>query len=214
MPALPPKVFISYSHDSLEHVRRVMGLAERLRRDGVDAQLDQYVAGTPARGWPRWMEDQLDAAQFVLVICTETYQRRFLGREEPHKGEGADFEGSFVTLELYHSRTATNKFVPVVFDRQDEAFIPRALSGHTYYLLNSEDNYANLYAFLTGQAGVVPGKLGPLKAQARETVEPLTFAGSGEDSPSGAKSEGILDRPPGYVPLGRELGSEIGRAHV
>src|SRR5271166_5797451 len=58
-----PRVFISYSHDSLEHARRVMGLAERLRKDGIDAQLDQYVAGTPARGWPRWMEDQLDSSE-------------------------------------------------------------------------------------------------------------------------------------------------------
>ena len=65
-----PRVFISYSHDSLDHARRMMGLAERLRKDGVDAQLDQYVAGTPARGWPRWMEDQLDSCEFVLVICS------------------------------------------------------------------------------------------------------------------------------------------------
>jgi hypothetical protein len=72
MAAEPPKVFISYSHDSPEHAQHVLELAERLRADGVDAQLDQYVAGTPARGWPRWMEDQLDSAEFVLVICTET----------------------------------------------------------------------------------------------------------------------------------------------
>jgi hypothetical protein len=45
-----PKVLIGYSRDSLEHARRVLGLAERLRKDGVDAPLDQYVAGTPARG--------------------------------------------------------------------------------------------------------------------------------------------------------------------
>jgi hypothetical protein len=79
------RVFISYTHDSPEHQQRVLALAERLRKDGVDAQLDQYVAGTPAKGWPRWMEDQLGWAQFVLVICTEIYQCRFLGREEPDK---------------------------------------------------------------------------------------------------------------------------------
>ena len=66
------RVFITYSHDSPEHRHRVLALAERLRKDGVDAQLDQYVAGTPAKGWPRWMEDRLEWAQFVLVICTET----------------------------------------------------------------------------------------------------------------------------------------------
>ena len=42
-------VFISYSHDSDEHREKVLGLAERLRQDGLDAQLDQYVNGTPSR---------------------------------------------------------------------------------------------------------------------------------------------------------------------
>jgi hypothetical protein len=97
--------------------------------DGVDAQLDQYVAGTPARGWPRWMEDQLDSAEFILVICTETYHRRFLGREELDKGKGADWEGSLITLELYYTRSDTIKFVPVLFDSEDKRFIPGQLSA-------------------------------------------------------------------------------------
>ena len=194
------RVFITYSHDSPEHRHRVLALAERLRKDGVDAQLDQYVAGTPARGWPRWMEDQLDSSEFVLVICTETYRQRFLGREEPNKGKGADWEGSLITSELYHTRSDTNKFVPVLFNHQDEPFIPRPLSGHTHYLLSSEDNYAKLYAFLTGQAGVVPGKLGPLKTRAREAVEPLTFGGPDEETSAAGKLDGVLDRPSRYLP--------------
>jgi hypothetical protein len=81
----PPKILISYSHDSPEHEERVLALAERLRKDGVDAQIDQYVAGTPLEGWPRWMLNQLDWAEFVRVVCTETYYRRFRGHEEPGK---------------------------------------------------------------------------------------------------------------------------------
>jgi hypothetical protein len=189
------RVFISYSHDSTEHQQRVLALAERLRKDGVDAQLDQYVAGTPRKGWPRWMEDQLDWAQFVLVICTGTYQRRFLGREEPGKGKGADWEGSLITLELYHARSDTSKFVPVLFDPEDNRFIPGQLSGHTHYLLNSEDNYAKLYDFLTGQAGVVPGELGKLKARARVAVEPLTFGEPGEDTTAGGKIKSEATQP-------------------
>jgi hypothetical protein len=188
------RVFITYSHDSPEHRHRVLALAERLRKDGVDAQLDQYVAGTPERGWPRWMEDRLEWAQFVLVICTQTYRRRFLGREEPDKGQGVDWEGSLITLEMYHARSDTSKFVPVLFDREDKRFIPGQLSGHTYYLLGSEDNYAKLYAFLTGQAGFMPGKLGQLKTRAREAVEPLTFDGRGEKSPSTEKLDEVPDQ--------------------
>jgi hypothetical protein len=154
------------------------------------------------------MEDQLDSAQFVLVICTETYHRRFLGHEEPYTGKGADWEGSLITLEIYHARNDINKFVPVLFDRQDEPFIPRPLSGHTHYLLNSEDGYAKLYAFLTGQAGVVPRKLGPLKARAREAVEPLTFGGPWEETPAAGKLGGVPDRPSPYLRQETDSGAQ------
>ena len=70
MPSKP--VFISYSHDSESHRERVLGLSERLRRDGVETSLDQYVTGAPDEGWPRWALNQLDAAGHVLVVCTET----------------------------------------------------------------------------------------------------------------------------------------------
>ena len=90
-------VFISYSHDSDAHRERVLALSERLRKDGIVTVLDQYVNGAPAQGWPRWMLDQLDAARFVLVICTATYYRRFRGHEVPGQGKGVDWEGALIT---------------------------------------------------------------------------------------------------------------------
>jgi hypothetical protein len=42
-----PKVFISYSQDCPKHAHHVLELAERLRSDGVNARIDQYIAGTP-----------------------------------------------------------------------------------------------------------------------------------------------------------------------
>src|SRR5271165_537001 len=182
MASPPPKVFISYSHDSPEHAQHVLELVERLRKDGVNAQLDQYVAGTPPEGWPRWMLDQLDWAEFVLVVCTETYYRRFRGHEEPGKGKGADWEGNLVTVEMYNAKSKTTKFVPVYFASQGEQFIPDPLRGQTHYLLNSEENYAKLYGFLTGQAGVTPSELGSLKTLARTAVEPLKFGAA--DTPT------------------------------
>lgn len=70
----PPKVFISYSHDSLEHTRRVHALADRLRADGVEAWIDQY-AQDPNEGWIRWMRNRVKQADRVLLVFTETYQR-------------------------------------------------------------------------------------------------------------------------------------------
>ena len=49
MASEPPKVLISYSHDSPEHEQRVLELANRLRSDGVDCTIDQYVV-VPEQG--------------------------------------------------------------------------------------------------------------------------------------------------------------------
>jgi len=96
-------VFISYSHDSDEHRKQVLGLSERLRLDGIETLLDQYVNGTPLEGWPRWMMNQIDAADYVLVVCTETYYRRFRRHEVP--GKGVDWEGALITSDLYSARS-------------------------------------------------------------------------------------------------------------
>jgi hypothetical protein len=96
----PPRVFLSYSHDSDKHGELVLALSERLRVDGIETLLDQYVNGSPSSGWPRWMLDQVDAADYVLVVCTETYYRRFRGHEVPGKGKGVDWEGALITQEL------------------------------------------------------------------------------------------------------------------
>ena len=67
------QVFISYSHDSDEHRTFVRELSDRLRNEGLDCLIDQYINGFPEEGWQRWMENQIEAADFVLLVCTETY---------------------------------------------------------------------------------------------------------------------------------------------
>lgn len=186
-------VFISYSHDSDDHRARVLGLSERLRGDGIDARLDQYLNGAPNIGWPRWMLDQLDEANFVVVVCTETYYRRFRGHEEPGMGKGADWEGALITQEIYDTRSSSLKFIPVLFDREDERFIPEPLRRLTYYLLNSESSYNDFYDFLLGQAGVEARSLGTLRTRERRRGVPLSF-----DQPSGSelRPDDLLDAQP------------------
>jgi hypothetical protein len=175
LPASRPVVFISYSHDSEEHRETVLRLSERLRADGFDAWVDQYENGTPEQGWPRWMLDQFDAADFVLVVCTKTYYRRFRGHEKPGAGKGADWEGALITQQIYDDRSRTVKFVPVMLTSGQEAFIPEPLRAHTFYGLTSPERYQDLRVFLAGSAGVEPGELGDLPSVTRRTVEPLTF---------------------------------------
>ena len=171
----PKVVFISYSHDSEEHRERVLGLSERLRQDGFDTRLDRYVNGAPVEGWPRWMLDRLDEAAFVLVVCTETYYRRFRGHEQPDRGQGVDWEGALITQEIYDDRSRTLKFVPVLFDAPHKTFIPEPLRRLTHYTLNSDAGYNDLCEFLSGVAGIEPGPLGTPTPKSRRQATPLTF---------------------------------------
>ena len=136
------KVFISYSHDSAEHREKVLALSERLRLDGIETRLDRDVNGAPELGWPRWMLDQLDGADRVLMVCTEAYYRRFRGPKE--LGQAADWEGAVLTPEICDARVQTTRFLPVLFAADQEVWIPESLRSHPSYLLASRPAYQEL----------------------------------------------------------------------
>lgn len=163
------RVFISYSHDSREHRDRVHALAERLRGEGVDCWIDQYVQA-PAEGWPNWMRMQIREANHVLVVCTETYQRRVDLLEQPGRGLGATWEGGLITLSAYAAQGRNNKFIPIVFSADDARYIPDFLQGATWYDVSTEEGYEALYAHLTAQQLVPVPPLG----QRRQVGTPRT----------------------------------------
>jgi hypothetical protein len=200
-------VFISYSHDSDEHRERVLGLSERLRKDGIETLLDQYVDGTPTEGWPRWMLNQLDAADFVLVVCTETYYRRFRGHEVAGKGKGVDWEGALITSELYEARSRSLKFLPLFLSVVAADCVPEPLRSGTHYALTSEDAYQRLYDFLLQQGGVEPGPVGTLKTKPRQKGTARTF-----DSSAPAARPADISRIMKYAPselIGREAETKL-----
>src|SRR5947209_5327446 len=100
----PPIVFISYSHDSVEHADQVLALSDRLRSDGIDCILDQYEEAIP-EGLPHWMDRQIRAADFVLMICTPTYYRRVMGEEQQGSGLGVAWESALIYQYIYNAGT-------------------------------------------------------------------------------------------------------------
>jgi len=161
--ATPPKVFISYSHDSQEHKERLLALADRLREDGIDSNIDQYEE-SPLEGWQRWMLNQVETADFVLIACTEQYDRRFRGHEEIGKGRGATWEGGVIIQELYDAQGQNSKCIPITFMSEDTNFISSPLRSATNYRLNTPDGYEALYRRLTNQSRSRKPELGKLRA--------------------------------------------------
>jgi tetratricopeptide (TPR) repeat protein len=142
----PPKVFISYSHDSPEHCDRVLDLAQQLRRDGVDAWVDQFEQ-SPGQGWPLWCVRQILDARYVLLICTEAYRKRFLGLEEFGKGRGVKWEAKVIQNILYYEEINTG-FIPIIFHDLDSSFIPETVREASWYLIPVSIDDSQAYAEL------------------------------------------------------------------
>jgi hypothetical protein len=127
----PPRVFISYSHDSEQHKDWIRGLAERLSTDGVSVLLDQWEIG-PGHDVTAFMERGLTSSDWVLIICTEDYVRK----ANTLKG-GVGYERMIVTAEVAEN-LETNKFIPVLRTEQSES-IPRFLGARIYVDFRSEE---------------------------------------------------------------------------
>ncbi len=157
------EVFISYSHDSPEHIRAVLELSNRLREEGVDCALDQYET-SPPEGWPRWMDKKIRESKYVVLVCTETYYKRVMGQAEPGVGHGVKWEGNLIYQHLYDAGTVNTRFVPVVFRSADKTFVPDPLRGATAHALDAPEGYDKLYAQLTGIPLVARPPLGKRRA--------------------------------------------------
>jgi tetratricopeptide (TPR) repeat protein len=158
-----PKVFISYSHDSPRHDRQVFELAGRLRSEGIDCIIDQYEPA-PASGWPLWMEEQITVADYVLMVCTETYNKRVHRKDEPNKGFGVCWEANIIYNYLYIQKLENHKFIPILFSDTDKKHIPIVLQGYTHYLVSAPDGYDELYRRLTNQPKVTIPELKELRS--------------------------------------------------
>lgn len=145
------KVFISYSHDSDQHDQNVLQLSDRLNTNYIDCEIDQYINGSPEEGWPLWMEKKLNEADFVLVVCTQTYLDRVQRKEVPGIGKGVKWESLLTYQDIYDNDSLNRKFVPIFFNTADAEFLPKLLKAVTHYDLSKEGKYEMLCRYLTGQ---------------------------------------------------------------
>lgn len=197
----PTKVFISYSHDSEEHALRVRRLSDRLRADGIDCRIDQYEVAPP-EGWRRWMDQRIAWADFVLVVCSETYHRRARGEEVPGRGMGATYEASQLLDLLYEAGMRNERTIPLLLEGATVDDIPQPLRAYTRYHLDQADDatggpqYQALYRHLTGQPRIVAPELGSIR---QLDPEPSAWVG-------GEKSKDEIEGPPRPSGFGKLAG--------
>jgi hypothetical protein len=192
-------VFISYSHDSEEHQQNVLSLADRLRNEGIDCIIDQYEE-SPSEGWVRWAINQIEEADFVLVVCTEQYSQLFAGKGETTEGQVANWQGAIITQTIYDSQANNTKFIPIAFSAQDFAHIPVILRSATSYAINTD--YEQLYRRLTNQFATPMPALGAIQQLPRFDRQQFFLD---QDSQNSLKQE-LLNASKGLLNWRRTLG--------
>lgn len=141
MPPHPPKVFMSYSHDSEMHKDWVLKLATRLVANGVDVLLDQWDL-TLGSDLPRFMESGLTSADRVIAICTEVYV------EKANAGRGGvGYEKMILTAQLMENVTA-DRIIPVIRVNSLAQPLPVFLSSRVYIDFRDDLAYEIKYAEL------------------------------------------------------------------
>lgn len=167
----PPKVLVTYAHDTQSFADSALDFANKLRSDGIDANIDQYEE-SPPEGWPRWMERQVRESDFVIVICTETYMRKIESFDKP-EGKGVNWEIGIIYQHLYDNIAYNNKFIPVIFPGSSTEDVPVPLKGATFYFTETEQSYIKLKNRLLGIKNVEKPEIGkptPLEEKPRKTL--------------------------------------------
>ena len=188
-----PKAFISYSWDTDAHKQWVAKLATDLRRDGVEAILDQWAA-VPGDQLTAFMEKEIRENDYVLIICTPNYCLK----SDTRKG-GVGYEGDIMTAEVL-SEGNHRKFIPILAQGTWDKSAPTWLKGKYYIDLSSDDkytaNYSDLTATLLGTRPLAPPVQKPSQSINKEQVmhspldEPLRIVGVIVDEVTEPKSDG------------------------
>lgn len=148
MSSIPPRVFVSYSHDSEPHKDWVLGLATRLVANGVDIILDQWDL-TLGGDLPRFMETGLTAAQRVLAVCTQPYVSK---ANAGHGGVG--YEKMILTAQLMQD-IISDRIIPIIKNNVAIPVVPTFLLSRLYVDFRDdlvfEARYAELLRDIHGQ---------------------------------------------------------------
>ena len=83
--------------------------------------------------------------------------------EDSGKGLGVMWELTIIYQYLYNAGVVNEKFIPVVFGRDNTKYIPIPLQPTTYYEVGSKEGYESLYRRLTDQPYTTKPKLGSKK---------------------------------------------------
>ena len=155
-----PKVFILHSiPENSRHSNALRSFAEALRDNGINVSIDLFELDKTQDNWSMWYEREILSSKVVLCIITTDFYKSIT---EHNRIKG------YAVYNLMGDPTKDIAFRAVFLDVQKNMEdIPLSMRGATCYCISSNDlnvpdndEFTNLYAFLTGQNRIEKPKLG------------------------------------------------------
>ena len=159
-----PKVFISYAHDTEQFADKVLEFTNSLRKHNIDANIDQYEE-CPPEGWPRWMDNQIESSDYVLIVCTQFYYDKVMNFKSG-EGKGVNWEVNIIYQHLYEACCNNTKFIPIIFNDYNTTKILKPLQSSTYYYVDREKDFKKLCNRLKG----IKNTMKPLLGEVQENI--------------------------------------------
>jgi hypothetical protein len=173
-----PRVFISYTHESPDHKSWVAALATDLRRNGIDAILDQWEL-TYGADVTLYMEQGIQSASRVLLICTPTYARK------ANEGAGGvGYERLVVTGEMALN-IETTKFICLLREGEPSSALPTFARTRVYVDFRDDVRYRSSLESLLRDILRAPANPKPPLGENPFSRPPIESSADSDSDPSG-----------------------------
>lgn len=193
-----PRVFISYAWEDEDYRGWVQRLATALRRDGVDARLDEWDQ-EPGQDFVAFMNTQASRADRILVIGSPGYRAKVEAHEAGEAPAGVGWEAGLLAAHVFGGER--QKLVFAIGRGERSEALPLAYRNQLSYSLAGPDGaaqYDRLLEDLLGRRTRAP-EVGSPPPVARTVPEPLFrrpggASASGPEDESGSASRAIDQR--------------------
>ena len=147
--------------------KAIFRFAAKLRELCVDVTLDLFELDSPPRNWSAWYEQKLMQSDVVLCMIDDMFYNNLTSSSQVV---------GYTVYNLMNDPNVNVTFRAVFLDRPKEMmYVPPAIQGGTSYCISSSclgvenEEFANLYANLTGQNRIQKPKLGQMIKLAPKT---------------------------------------------